>query len=29
MQITIGKGSEGLTDFYEHYALNMTVTLDG
>ena len=29
MQITIGKGSESLTDFYEHYALNMTVTLDG
>ena len=29
MQITIGKGSESLTDFYEHYALNMTVTLNG
>lgn len=29
MQITIGKGSESLTDFYENYALNMTVTLDG
>ena len=29
MQITIGKGSESLTDFYEHYALSMTVTLDG
>ncbi|MGN0803674.1 MAG: hypothetical protein ACI4MF_13865 [Candidatus Faecivicinus sp.] len=29
MQITIGPGSEELTDFYEHYALNMTVTLDG
>ena len=28
MQITIGKGSEDLFGFYEHYALNMTVTLD-
>lgn len=28
MQITIGKGSEDLSGFYEHYALNMTVTLD-
>lgn len=28
MQISIGRGSEDRIEFYEHYALNMTVTMD-
>lgn len=29
MQIVIGRGDETQAEFYEHYALSMTVTLDG
>lgn len=29
IRFSIGKGSETYADFYEHYALTMTITLDG